>query len=223
MFAAGIAYSGVPAGCFYTGTINGWNSTCSQGQSIHTQQEWASTVLNMYPGYTGKRPKMQIYHGSADTTLHAQNFQETIKQWTGVFGYSTTPIQTLQGNPSSAYTKYIYGENLEGIYGQGVGHSVPVMGAEDMKFFGFTVSCARGRGERGCHWLTGWTGQQQRRWEHDQHNSSCDDDHDDDLGAAKFKYWHRWRAAKMGTVWRHRVDGPNSGLLPAVHVLPELG
>ncbi|KAL0767917.1 hypothetical protein CaCOL14_008892 [Colletotrichum acutatum] len=140
LFAAGIAYSGVPAGCFYTGTVNGWNSTCSQGQSIASQQAWAQTALNMYPGYSGSRPRMQIYHGSADTTLYPQNWNETIKQWTGVFGYSLTPQQTLPGTPSGQYTKYVYGPNLEGIYGTGVGHSVPVMGAEDLKWFGITVS-----------------------------------------------------------------------------------
>ncbi|TDZ27511.1 putative acetylxylan esterase A [Colletotrichum sidae] len=138
LFAAGIAYSGVPAGCFYTGTVNGWNSTCSQGQSVKSQQVWAQTALNMYPGYTGARPRMQIYHGSADTTLYPQNWNETIKQWTGVFGYSLTPQQTLPGTPSGQYTKYVYGPNLEGIYGAGVGHSVPVMGAEDLKWFGIT-------------------------------------------------------------------------------------
>lgn len=72
VFAAATVYSGVPAGCFYTGTVNGWNSTCAQGQSIHTQEVWADTALAMYPGYTGSRPKMLIFHGSADTTLYPQ-------------------------------------------------------------------------------------------------------------------------------------------------------
>ncbi len=42
-------------------------------------------VTNMYPGYSGARPKMQIYHGSADTTLAPANYNETIKEWCGVF------------------------------------------------------------------------------------------------------------------------------------------
>jgi len=72
LFAAGSVYGGVPAGCFYTGTVDGWNSTCSSGQSIHTQEQWANTARAMYPGYTGKRPRMLILHGSADTTLYPQ-------------------------------------------------------------------------------------------------------------------------------------------------------
>lgn len=72
VFAAATVYSGVAAGCFYTGTVDGWNSTCSQGESIHTQEVWKDVALDMYPGYTGTRPKMLILHGSADTTLYPQ-------------------------------------------------------------------------------------------------------------------------------------------------------
>lgn len=72
MFKAATVYSGVPAGCFYTGTVDGWNNTCANGLSIHTQTEWANTVFAMYPGYTGPRPKMLIFHGSADTTLYPE-------------------------------------------------------------------------------------------------------------------------------------------------------
>lgn len=80
LFAAASVYSGVPAGCFYTGTVDGWNSTCANGLSVHTQQEWASTVFAMYPGYSGPRPKMLIFHGSADTTLYPE-----VSGWTDDF------------------------------------------------------------------------------------------------------------------------------------------
>ncbi|KAF7586393.1 hypothetical protein BBP40_008943, partial [Aspergillus hancockii] len=88
LFAAGIAYSGVPAGCFYSSANQAaaWNSTCAQGQSITTPEHWANIAKAMYPGYSGARPKMQIYHGSTDSTLLPQNYQETTKQWAGVFG-----------------------------------------------------------------------------------------------------------------------------------------
>lgn len=139
LFKAASTYAGVPAGCFYTGTINGWNSTCSNGQSIHSQAQWASTALAMYPGYTGARPKMLINHGSVDDILYPQNFNETIKQWAGVFGYTYgSPQQTLAGNPSAQWTKYIYGDNLVGVYGTGVGHNIPINGEQDLAWFGIT-------------------------------------------------------------------------------------
>ncbi|EXK25036.1 hypothetical protein FOMG_18278 [Fusarium oxysporum f. sp. melonis 26406] len=73
IFAAGIAYAGVPAGCFMSqdDVPATWNSTCADGQSIYTQTRWANVVKNMYPGYTGPRPKMQVHRGSADEVLDA--------------------------------------------------------------------------------------------------------------------------------------------------------
>lgn len=115
LFAAGIVYAGVPAGCFMSADNipDFWNSTCSTGQSIWTQQQWTNVVLNMYPGYTGSRPKMQIYHGTDDQILNVQNYYETIKQWTGVLGYSTTPISTEVNVPRSPYTKFTFGDKLQ--------------------------------------------------------------------------------------------------------------
>ncbi|KAF6816738.1 acetyl xylan esterase [Colletotrichum musicola] len=139
IFAAGIAYAGVPAGCFMSAddVPDAWNITCSTGQSIWTQQQWTNVVKDMYPGYTGPRPKMQIYHGTADEALNVQNYYETIKQWTGVFGYSTEPVSTTPNFPRSPYTKYVFGDKLQTFLGQGVSHSIDVFPEEDLKWFGF--------------------------------------------------------------------------------------
>lgn len=143
LFSAGTVYSGVSAGCFYSssGGVDAWNSSCAEGQVISTPSVWASIAENMYPGYSGARPKMQIYHGSADTTLYPQNYYETCKQWAGVFGYNyNAPTSTQNNSPLSGYTRTIWGSNLQGIYATGVGHTVPIQGNEDMKWFGFTGS-----------------------------------------------------------------------------------
>ena len=48
---------------------------------------------------------MQIYHGSSDSTLLPNNYNETIKQWSGVFGYDyTKPDSTKANTPQSGYT-----------------------------------------------------------------------------------------------------------------------
>ncbi|WZH42049.1 Alpha/Beta hydrolase protein [Fusarium acuminatum] len=140
IFAAGIVYAGVPAGCFKSqdDIPDFWNSTCSTGQSIWSQNQWANVVKDMYPGYTGPRPKMQIYHGSVDEVLNVQNYYETIKQWTGVFGYSTEPVSTTPNFPRSPYTRYVFGDKLQSFLGQGVTHSIDVFPEEDLKWFGFT-------------------------------------------------------------------------------------
>lgn len=138
MFAAATLYSGVPAGCFVSSTnqVDAWNSTCSQGLTNDTPQQWANVVHAMYPGYSGKYPPIQIYHGSTDNVLLPPNYNETVDEWTGVNGYSLTPKQTLPNTPLPNYTKYIYGPNVQGVYAVGVGHTVPIQGNEDMKWFG---------------------------------------------------------------------------------------
>ncbi|KAF2268224.1 hypothetical protein CC78DRAFT_540971 [Lojkania enalia] len=120
-------YSGVPAGCFVSssGQSAAWNSTCSGGQSRASAQQWGDVVRAMYPGYNGTRPRMQIWHGSVDTTLAPQNYQETIKQWTNVFGVSETPTSSKPNTPEMNYRTDDFGPNVEGIWAQGVGHSVP--------------------------------------------------------------------------------------------------
>ncbi len=120
-------YSGVPAGCFVSssGGVDQWNNSCSGGQSRATPEKWGDVVRNMYPGYTGARPRMQIWHGSADGTLSPQNYQETIKQWTNVFGVPQTATETRKNYPQGNYQTDDYGDHVEGIYATGVGHSVP--------------------------------------------------------------------------------------------------
>ncbi len=136
VFAAGAAFAGVPAGCFATTDGSGWNSACANGQVLRTPQEWGNTARGMYPGYSGTRPRVQIWHGTADDTLRYPNFGETVDQWTNVHGLSTTPTST--DSPQSGWTRTRYGDKVEAISLQGTGHNL--MGAgmalRAIQFFG---------------------------------------------------------------------------------------
>jgi acetylxylan esterase len=79
VFAAGSAFASVAFGCFAGNGYDVWNSACAAGQAIKTGAEWEAIVLAAYPGCSGYRPKMQVFHGTADTTLYPQNFQEESK------------------------------------------------------------------------------------------------------------------------------------------------
>ncbi|HKT05825.1 MAG TPA: PHB depolymerase family esterase [Rugosimonospora sp.] len=132
VFSAGAAFSGVPATCFATGSAtNFWNSTCSGGNLIQTAQQWGSAVRAMFPGYTGSYPRMQLWHGTTDTTLAYPNFGEEIKQWTNLHGLSQTPAFT--DHPQSTWTRTRYGNTgtqatVEGVSVDGVGHVLPLAG-----------------------------------------------------------------------------------------------
>ncbi|KAL0950541.1 hypothetical protein HGRIS_007348 [Hohenbuehelia grisea] len=136
LFAAGSSFSGVPYGCFAGSGM--WNSQCAQGQLTKTPQAWGDQVRSGYPGFTGTRPKVQFWHGTADTTLYPQNFQEEIKQWTNVFGVSQTPSQTQSNSPLNGYTRTSYGPNVQAILAQGVGHTVPEQENDVLAWFGLT-------------------------------------------------------------------------------------
>ncbi|WP_406070254.1 PHB depolymerase family esterase [Micromonospora sp. NBC_01638] len=139
VFAAGASFAGVPFSCFATGGSSEWNSECANGQLIKTPQQWGDLVRGAYPGYTGQRPRMQIWHGTNDETLRYPNFGEQVKQWTNVHGLSQTPTYT--DSPQSGYTRTRYGSSgpmapVEAISMQGVTHNLPVDAAQVIRFFG---------------------------------------------------------------------------------------
>ena len=67
IFKAGIVDSGVADGCFSLPgqPEDSWNAQCAEGQLIQTGAQWSQIVYDAYPGYTGARPKMQVWHGTA--------------------------------------------------------------------------------------------------------------------------------------------------------------
>ncbi|MEU3349822.1 PHB depolymerase family esterase [Streptomyces sp. NPDC006700] len=141
VFKAGAAFMGVPFGCFATTDGSEWNSACANGTVIRTPQQWGDLARGAYPGYTGPRPRMQVWHGTEDTTLRYPNFGEEIKQWTDVLGVSQTPAFT--DHPQSTWTRTRYGGTgtqapVEAVSIQGVGHSLPTSGmaARAISFFG---------------------------------------------------------------------------------------
>ena len=140
VFKAGAAFAGVPFGCF---AVNPdalhWSNDCATGVVTHTPQEWGDIVRAAYPGYTGPRPRIQLWHGTADGTLNYVNFGEEIKEWTNVLGVSQTP--TLTDSPSSGDTRTQYANSsgvvqVEGHSLAGVGHGLPVDAAAAIHFLG---------------------------------------------------------------------------------------
>ena len=97
IFKAGSAFAGMPAGCRGTnesGTSTGYSGACAGGSVTHTAAEWGDIVRKMDPGYTGHRPRVQMFHGDADPTINYKNFTEAIKEWTNLLGLGTSPTST---------------------------------------------------------------------------------------------------------------------------------
>lgn len=100
-----------------------------------------------YPGYNGARPRIQLWHGTADDTLRYPNFNEAIELWINIHGVSQTPTYT--DSPQSGATRTRYGSvgnqaQVEAISLQGTGHNLPVNAAEAIRFFGLTTTASSG-------------------------------------------------------------------------------
>ncbi|KAK6519250.1 hypothetical protein TWF281_003086 [Arthrobotrys megalospora] len=92
--------------CFSGGAV-GWSNT----PNSRTAQQWGDQVRNCYPGYTGRRPKMQIWHGDKDTVTLPHNYNDELAQWSNVLGLSVT--RTVQNSPANRFTQTIYGDGTQ--------------------------------------------------------------------------------------------------------------
>jgi poly(hydroxyalkanoate) depolymerase family esterase len=105
VFAGGSVLAGVPAGAWTGGNAYGWSTPAG-----NNAQAWGEIVRKADPGFTGKRPRVQLWHGTADTTLtYSQAFPAEVAQWTNVFGVTDANAEktTFQGGQDSwARTTY---------------------------------------------------------------------------------------------------------------------
>ncbi len=92
IYKAGSSFAGVPAGC-----SNAFDAQGLCGLPAQTAQQWGDRVRAMFPGYSGHRPRVQLFHGNADMTINYNNFGEAIKEWTNVLGLGANPTSTTSG------------------------------------------------------------------------------------------------------------------------------
>ncbi|MFG1890460.1 PHB depolymerase family esterase [Micromonospora sp. NPDC049051] len=143
VFKAGAAFMGVPFNCFANAAdYPPGASRCTGGSMDRTPQQWGDAVRQAYPGYSGVRPRVQLWHGTNDTLVPYQLLQESIEQWTDVFGLSQTPTSTDTPQPGWNRRRYASasGVAVEAYSIQGAGHSLPSggMAAAAIAFFGIT-------------------------------------------------------------------------------------
>jgi len=142
VFQAGAAFAGVPFACFAQGSVSmGWNASCADGKVTMTGTQWGDLVRAAYPGFKGTRPRMQIWHGTADATVNFHNFSEQIKEWTNVLGVSETPSTTVNNAIQSTWIRTRYVDNcgvvrIEAVQETGQPHNLVLDMADAVHFFG---------------------------------------------------------------------------------------
>ena len=98
-----------------------------------TAQQWGDLARGADPGYTGARPRVQLWHGTADTTLNYNNLGEEIKQWTNVLGVGQTPSSSDTPVANWNRTRYNNGSGttqVEAYSIVGAGHELPIKGTQ---------------------------------------------------------------------------------------------
>ena len=141
VFKAGAAFMGVPFNCFAgAADFPPQSSQCTGGNMNRTPQQWGDAVRQAYPGYSGPRPRVQLWHGTNDTLVPYSLLQEAIEQWTNVFGLSQTPTST--DTPQPNWNRRRYADSVEAYSIQGAGHSLPGggMALAAVQFFGIDRS-----------------------------------------------------------------------------------
>jgi acetylxylan esterase len=165
LFKAGAAFAGVPFACFAQGSVDslGWNSSCANGNVTMTGVQWGNLVRAAYPGFTGTRPRMQVWHGTVDATVNFHNFGEEIKEWTNVLGVSETPTTTENNAIQSSWVRTRYNDScgvvqLEAVQETGQPHNLVVDMADAVRFFGLDGSNPGSCGAGGANGSGGTTG-----------------------------------------------------------------
>ena len=94
-----------------------------------TPQQWGDAVRAGLPRLLRARARaIQLWHGTSDTLVPYSLLQETIEQWTNVFGLSQTPTST--DTPQANWNRRRYADasgtvQVEAYSIQGAGHSLP--------------------------------------------------------------------------------------------------
>lgn len=137
LFAAGATLAGVPYGAWRQG---GSCSVCSAQPTSQSEEQWGNIVRDNAPdGYAGPWPRVQLWHGTGDSTLLPGWLQEAEKQWKNVHAL-TSAAESAEGPSGWSRTEYTKDGKvvLQVNSGAGKDHYLPddVPQAEFVKFFG---------------------------------------------------------------------------------------
>ncbi|HEY0640445.1 MAG TPA: PHB depolymerase family esterase [Pseudonocardiaceae bacterium] len=119
VFAGGGIVAGIPYRCA-TGLTGAFG--CMNPGTDLTPAQWGDRV-RAASQHTGARPKVSIWHGTADTTVRPMNAAELMQQWTNVHGTDQTPdaSDSIGGHP-----RRVYGGVVETVDISGMNHGQPV-------------------------------------------------------------------------------------------------
>ncbi|AGC41373.1 PHB depolymerase family esterase [Myxococcus stipitatus DSM 14675] len=138
VFSAGALNAGGPFQCATSMTSA---LSCMSPGTDKTPSAWGNLVRGGYPGYSGPRPRVSIWHGTSDFTVRPLNATEALEQWTDVHGVDQTPdtVETVSGFPHKVYRDSAGTARVETWELTGLGHAVAF--DAQFNFPGSTTAC----------------------------------------------------------------------------------
>jgi acetylxylan esterase len=146
VFQAGSVMSGVPFGCFATSE---GPAACMHGTITLTAERWGDIVRTADPRYHGPRPRIQLWHGTADKTLYYPNFRDEVEQWVNV----SNAALAHTSHPKPGWTHSVYVDrsgrvavDTYSVAGEDhqLGLRFPGWAQYAISFFGLTPGTSRG-------------------------------------------------------------------------------
>ncbi|HEX6341298.1 PHB depolymerase family esterase [Umezawaea sp.] len=123
-FRGGGVVAGVPFGCA-TSVLDAY--TCMNPGKNLTPAQWGDRVRAATP-FSGTRPPVTIWHGTADYTVAVANQRELVEQWTNALGTDAVAdtTDTVAGHPHAVYRDASGAAVVETHTVTGMGHGQPV-------------------------------------------------------------------------------------------------
>ncbi len=123
VFSAGSLFAGVPAGCATTMTEG---LKCQAGVDL-SAQTWASRAQAQWPVTPAGAPRVQVWAGSADTTVSPSMARELAEQWTALNGIDAVSERSETVGQVKSEEHRRDGElRVQVVTLSGFGHAVPV-------------------------------------------------------------------------------------------------
>jgi poly(hydroxyalkanoate) depolymerase family esterase len=141
VFRAGAEVAGGPFHCEIAAPMYGAASeymardACLQARADKTPQEWGDIARSAYPGYSGRKPKLSLWHGLADGTVVPKNLGELAEQWVNYLGVdpNISMHDEVAGYPHGRYPDSNGTIVMETYLLPGQGHAFPGDGSADCR------------------------------------------------------------------------------------------
>jgi poly(hydroxyalkanoate) depolymerase family esterase len=141
VFAAGVAFMGIPFACFANEAEFDPARPCFNGTVDKTPREWGDLARAANPGHTGPWPRIQLWHGTNDTLIAYSLLREQIDQWTNLHELSLSPTAT--DDLQAGWTRQRFGDpcgaaKVEAVTVAAGEHNLPAngMARQAIQFFG---------------------------------------------------------------------------------------